>query len=352
MPWKKGKIKLLSLLFLAVFLLLFFPQPTLAAIKNCSGLFTITPGLIAQKNTITICGSEITSPDKEKYEIEFRIGGLFVANPSFSASNIDFDQHCVSFEVPPYFYIAKKYPATYKVVLNINNKHVCQKKEVTIGYGGCEWSLGQTPRIGEQTDVLVRPGSEEKKFVLKVTTPNNQDLARQHPQLATEKEIKFNFTPQEEGIYTLRLQKAGALRYVCDAQIKVSSQEEESGIIGTDTQPQGKDLGTYKVCQGNQDCQQCFDEGKAWTALGCIPTDPTELIKWVFPYLLGFGGLAAFLLIVFAGIQIMTSSGNPEKLKAGKELITSAITGLIFIILSLFLLRVIGVDILRIPGLE
>ena len=116
------------------------------------------------------------------------------------------------------------------------------------------------------------------------------------------------------------------------------------------------DLGTYDICQGNNECEGCFNKdggGKwAWTAVGCIPTDPTELIKWAFPYLLGFGGLATFLLIVFAGIQIMTSSGNPEKLKAGKELITSAVTGLIFIILSLFLLRVIGVDILQIPGLK
>ena len=116
----------------------------------------------------------------------------------------------------------------------------------------------------------------------------------------------------------------------------------------------------YEICQGNEqevkECKECFDKGGggkwAWTALGCIPTDPTELIKWAFPYLLGFGGLAAFLLIVFAGIQIMTSSGNPEKLKAGKELITSAVMGLIFIILSLFLLRVVSVDILHIPGLE
>ena len=109
---------------------------------------------------------------------------------------------------------------------------------------------------------------------------------------------------------------------------------------------------SYDVCQGDTECQSCFSSGKAWTAVGCIPTNPTELVKWIFPYLLGFGGLATFLLIIFAGIQIMTSAGNPEKLKAGKELITSAIMGLIFIILSLFLLRVIGVDILHMPGLE
>ena len=88
------------------------------------------------------------------------------------------------------------------------------------------------------------------------------------------------------------------------------------------------------------------------TALGCIPTEPMDLVKWLFPYLLGFGGLAAFGLIVYSGFQLMTSSGDPQKIQGAKETITSAVTGLIFIILSLFLLRLIGVDILGLPGLE
>lgn len=93
-------------------------------------------------------------------------------------------------------------------------------------------------------------------------------------------------------------------------------------------------------------------KGGVQTALGCIPTNPMDLVKWLFPYLLGFGGLAAFGLIVFSGFQLMTSSGDPQKIQGAKETITSAITGLIFIILSLFLLRLIGVDILGLPGLE
>jgi hypothetical protein len=92
--------------------------------------------------------------------------------------------------------------------------------------------------------------------------------------------------------------------------------------------------------------------GGVQTALGCIPTEPMDLVKWLFPYLLGFGGLAAFGLIVYSGFQLMTSSGDPQKIQGAKETITSAVTGLIFIILSLFLLRLIGVDILGLPGIE
>jgi len=89
------------------------------------------------------------------------------------------------------------------------------------------------------------------------------------------------------------------------------------------------------------------------TALGCIPTDTSEnFISWLLPNMIKIVGGIAFLLMLYGGFIIITSSGNPEKVKAGQETITSAITGLIFAIFSLFLLRLIGVDILRIPGIN
>ena len=67
---------------------------------------------------------------------------------------------------------------------------------------------------------------------------------------------------------------------------------------------------------------------------------------------LGLEGGIAFLLIVFSGFQIATASGSPERIQEGRELMTSAISGLIMIVFAVFILRVIGVDILRIPGLS
>lgn len=92
---------------------------------------------------------------------------------------------------------------------------------------------------------------------------------------------------------------------------------------------------------------QCEDTGIN-TAIGCIHVldSPTvfagSLLKWG----IGIGGGAAFLLIVYAGFMIMTSAGNPERLKAGQELLTSAISGLILLIFSIFILNFIGVDVL------
>ena len=89
--------------------------------------------------------------------------------------------------------------------------------------------------------------------------------------------------------------------------------------------------------------------GKLYTAIGCIPVRNTnEFIGFILRWAIGIGGGIAFLLIVFAGFQIMTSAGNPERLKAGQELLTSAIAGLILLIFSVFILRIIGVNILGI----
>lgn len=87
------------------------------------------------------------------------------------------------------------------------------------------------------------------------------------------------------------------------------------------------------------------------TAIGCINADGTGgIIKEIFRLGTGIAGGIAFLLILFGGFQIMTSTGNPEKLNEGKELIASAVTGLLMIIFSVFLLKFIGVDLLCIPG--
>lgn len=106
-----------------------------------------------------------------------------------------------------------------------------------------------------------------------------------------------------------------------------------SGTTGSSFSPQG----------------DCGSETEVDTAIGCIPTDFGGLFTKFFSLGIGIAGGIAFLLILFGGFQILTSAGNPEQLAAGKELVTSAITGLLMIIFSVFLLRVIGVDILGIP---
>lgn len=88
-----------------------------------------------------------------------------------------------------------------------------------------------------------------------------------------------------------------------------------------------------------------------FTGLGIpISTNPTEFISDIFAFLLSISGGILLLLIIFSGYQFMTSQGNPEKIQAARERLISAIAGFLFLVLSLVILEVIGVDILRIPG--
>lgn len=87
--------------------------------------------------------------------------------------------------------------------------------------------------------------------------------------------------------------------------------------------------------------------GGVKTALGCLPTEPQAFINTATPWAVGIGAGIAFLLGIFGSAMIVLSAGNPEKMQAGKEMITSAIGGLILIIFSVFLLRIIGVDVLK-----
>ena len=110
---------------------------------------------------------------------------------------------------------------------------------------------------------------------------------------------------------------------------------------------------TFDPCKDDPkstECYQCIGNGNIWTALGCIPTDPAAFVAWVLARAISIGGGIAFLLMIGGGFTIMTSSGNPEQLNKGKSIITSAATGLLFIIFSVLLLKIIGIDILKLPG--
>lgn len=88
------------------------------------------------------------------------------------------------------------------------------------------------------------------------------------------------------------------------------------------------------------------------TAIGCISIyGPEALAGSILKVAIGIGGGIAFLLILLGAFQIILSSGNPDKIQAGKELITAAVSGLLLIIFSVFILRIIGVEILQIPDL-
>ncbi|MBI2310673.1 hypothetical protein HYU90_02490 [Candidatus Collierbacteria bacterium] len=90
------------------------------------------------------------------------------------------------------------------------------------------------------------------------------------------------------------------------------------------------------------------------TALGCISTDATGggFVNSLLTIIIGLGGGVALLLILYGVFIVTSSAGIPEKLKSGNEIITSAVAGLLFIIMAIFLMNLIGIKILALPGLQ
>jgi len=65
---------------------------------------------------------------------------------------------------------------------------------------------------------------------------------------------------------------------------------------------------------------------------------------------IGIAGGIAVILIIYAGFLYSTSAGNPQRVAAAKELLTAALSGLILLIFAAYILRLIGENILDIPG--
>lgn len=98
-------------------------------------------------------------------------------------------------------------------------------------------------------------------------------------------------------------------------------------------------------CTGSSDTNPQINTG-----LGCIPTSTAGFSSALLTFLAGLAGGISLVIMLIATIQIMTGGDNAEQVKKGKELFTGAITGLLFIIFSVTILRIVAGDIIKLPG--
>jgi len=157
-------------------------------------------------------------------------------------------------------------------------------------------------------------------------------------------------TPGSAGAETIIVEECGSDIYLCLGRKLICT----SNFFVADEALPWQTISPLVFFDNSNPPKQTADPitGKIYTALGCIPLNNfNDFIGWLLSKLIFIASGVAFLLMVLGAIQILTSAGNPDKVKAGKELITSALSGLLLVILSIFLLKLIGVDILHIPGL-
>ncbi len=77
--------------------------------------------------------------------------------------------------------------------------------------------------------------------------------------------------------------------------------------------------------------------------------DTRKFVNTLVSFGIGIAGGVAFLLLIYGGFKFIFSLGNPEAVQQGREIITAALIGLIVVVFSVFLLRLVGISILGLP---
>ncbi len=82
-----------------------------------------------------------------------------------------------------------------------------------------------------------------------------------------------------------------------------------------------------------------------------LPTDPIStkfpnigsVVSAALPYVYVIAGLSMLMMLIFGGVSLMTSAGDPGKTKAGYGKITAGLIGFMIIFVSYFVVQIVEV---------
>jgi hypothetical protein len=105
------------------------------------------------------------------------------------------------------------------------------------------------------------------------------------------------------------------------------------------------------IAAGQPWCDFISPDSGIRTAIGCVPPTTQEMIVTLTNWGTGLAGGLALIMIIYAAITITTASGDARKIQAGREMILSALGGLVLIVLAVVLLQFFGTQILNLSPL-
>lgn len=89
-------------------------------------------------------------------------------------------------------------------------------------------------------------------------------------------------------------------------------------------------------------------EGHVNSAIGCIPYLDFNLLSAFFiRWSVGVGGGIALFIISLSAIRILTTKGDPKRLQDARDSLSSALAGIIFLVLSIFIVRFVADTLLQ-----
>lgn len=102
------------------------------------------------------------------------------------------------------------------------------------------------------------------------------------------------------------------------------------------------------------DCINCARRGGYLSGIGCVPMQNIGSFITGLIYKIGIGLAGAFTVLcsIYSAVRMQTSMGDAEAISSSRKALMSCLSGLALIILVVFIVRFIGADVLRIPGLQ
>lgn len=86
------------------------------------------------------------------------------------------------------------------------------------------------------------------------------------------------------------------------------------------------------------ECLQPPGDPNGIATLQCVPIVFENIVRAA----LLFAGVVALFFIIISGIRLITSGGDPKAVEGARKTLTFAIIGLVIILLSFFIISVIG----------
>lgn len=195
---------------------------------------------------------------------------------------------------------------------------------------------------------------------------SNSELLNSYPSTVTEANLTRNFSTAGNYVIKMTIPTAGAETVLCQRTLNITARGEE--LIPPGENIDQEDLNELEIdtapiiplCQTISDpklrmrCEACQGSGEVvsgiWTGIGCMPTNFSGIVGSLFTLFSGLMGGFVFLCLVSNGLKIMASRGNSEALKKGQEAITACLVGFVVLVLSVLFLKIVGVNILNLPG--
>ncbi len=93
-------------------------------------------------------------------------------------------------------------------------------------------------------------------------------------------------------------------------------------------------------------CVTCYERGGIWIAIGCVDPTPLGIMTRLIQTAIGVMGGVALIQLIMAGIAYQR--GKEEDIQKYKQKVIATLTGLVVLVFSVLILRIIGVNVLDI----